>query len=106
MSAPSIWWSSLRCSCAASTIDLTKGESLMTRSVLGILVAAAWLVASSCAPASAPTAAQPVSPTPPPPTKMIVAYSNISPTIMPLWVAKDTGIFEKHGLDVDLQYVA
>ncbi|MCA1647739.1 MAG: ABC transporter substrate-binding protein [Chloroflexi bacterium] len=35
-----------------------------------------------------------------------MAYSNISPTIMPLWMAKQTGLFEKHGLDLDLQYVA
>src|SRR5258708_30595593 len=39
-------------------------------------------------------------------THLIVAYSNISPTITPLWMAKQAGLFEKHGLDVDLQYVA
>jgi NitT/TauT family transport system substrate-binding protein len=39
-------------------------------------------------------------------THITVAYSNISATIMPLWAARDTGLFEKHGLDVDLQYAA
>jgi NitT/TauT family transport system substrate-binding protein len=39
-------------------------------------------------------------------THLIVAYSNVSPTILPLWIAQQTGLFEKHGLDVDLQYVA
>ena len=60
---------------------------------------------SSCAPALAPPAPQATA-TPVPLTHIIVAYSNVSATIMPLWVARDAGIFQKHGLDVDLQYVA
>jgi len=39
-------------------------------------------------------------------THLIVAYSNFSATILPLWMAKQTGLFEAHGLEVDLQYVA
>jgi NitT/TauT family transport system substrate-binding protein len=66
------------------------------------LVAACLLVVS-CAPVVAPPAA---TSTPPPLTHLVVAYSNISPTITPLWIARQSGIFEKHGLDVDLQYVA
>jgi ABC-type nitrate/sulfonate/bicarbonate transport system substrate-binding protein len=69
------------------------------------MVAGALLVASGCAPAAAPPTPVP-SPTRPALTHLSVAYSNISPTILPLWMAKETGLFEKHGLDVDLQYVA
>jgi NitT/TauT family transport system substrate-binding protein len=68
-------------------------------------VLACSVFAASCAPAVPPPAAAP-SPTSVPLTHVIVAYSNISATITPLWIAKQTGIFEKHGLDVDLQYVA
>jgi ABC-type nitrate/sulfonate/bicarbonate transport system substrate-binding protein len=34
-----------------------------------------------------------------------IAYSAISGTQLPLWVAKDKGIFKRHGLDVDLLYI-
>lgn len=67
-----------------------------------------WLVVllaclcSACAPVVAPIA----TPTPVPLTHMTVAYSNVSATIMPEWVAQDAGIFQKHGLEVDLQYAA
>ena len=37
---------------------------------------------------------------------LTVAYSNISATVIPELVAREAGLFEKHGLDVDLQYVA
>jgi NitT/TauT family transport system substrate-binding protein len=76
------------------------------RKFVWAIVASALLVASGCVPAVAPPSAPPASPTPAALTRVTVAYSNISPTIMPLWVAKEAGLFEKHGLDVDLQYVA
>jgi NitT/TauT family transport system substrate-binding protein len=62
------------------------------------------LIATACAPpiASAPAA----TPTAVPLTHVIVAYSNVSATILPEWVAQNEGIFQKHGLDVDLQYAA
>jgi NitT/TauT family transport system substrate-binding protein len=71
-----------------------------------ILIAGTVLLASSCGPVTAPTSAPAPSTKPVPLTHVTVAYSNISATIMPLWVARDAGLFEKHGLDVDLQYVA
>ena len=59
-------------------------------------------MAAACTP---PPTVQPTATTVP--LKHItVAYSNISATILPEWVAKETGLFEKHGVDVDLQYVA
>jgi len=38
------------------------------------------------------------------PTKIKVGYSAISEVDLPAWVAKETGIFEKNGLDVQLIY--
>ena len=34
-----------------------------------------------------------------------IAYSSISGAMLPLWVAKDKKLFEKHGVDVELTYV-
>jgi NitT/TauT family transport system substrate-binding protein len=81
---------------------------------LSALIAGGMLVTTSCAPAlprgdtPAASRAQPPAATAAPTslTHLTVAYSNISATILPLWVAKEAGIFEKHGLDVDLQYAA
>jgi NitT/TauT family transport system substrate-binding protein len=38
--------------------------------------------------------------------RLVTAYSSIAPTVGALWVTKDSGLFEKHGLDVDQQYIA
>ena len=40
------------------------------------------------------------------PTRISVAYSNISVDFLAPWVAKESGIFLKNGLDVDLQLVS
>ena len=37
-------------------------------------------------------------------TKLNVGYSAISGDQLPAWVAKDAGIFQKNGLDVQLVY--
>jgi len=34
-----------------------------------------------------------------------IAYSSISGAMLPLWVAKDKGLFEKHGVDVEVTYI-
>src|SRR5205085_8447071 len=39
-------------------------------------------------------------------TRMVASYSSIAPTVNMIWVTKEAGIFDKHGLDVDLQYIA
>lgn len=36
-------------------------------------------------------------------TKLSVVYSALSPSYLALWAAKDAGIFQQNGLDVDLQ---
>jgi NitT/TauT family transport system substrate-binding protein len=74
--------------------------------VLGMLVAGVLLVMTGCAPAVAPAPAAAPAPTAAPLTHVTVAYSNIGATILPEWIAQNTGIFQKHGLDVDLQYAA
>ena len=38
------------------------------------------------------------------PAKLKVGYSAISAVDLPAWVAKEAGIFEKNGLDVQLIY--
>src|SRR5262249_60636115 len=40
------------------------------------------------------------------PTRITVGYSNISVDFLATWVAKEAGIFDKNGLDVDPQLVA
>jgi NitT/TauT family transport system substrate-binding protein len=37
--------------------------------------------------------------------KLTVSYSNPIGTYLPLWMAKESGIFERNGLDVDLQLI-
>src|SRR5918994_2319192 len=34
-----------------------------------------------------------------------IAYSSISGAMLPLWVAKERGFFDKHGVDVEVMYV-
>jgi NitT/TauT family transport system substrate-binding protein len=76
----------------------------MRRSFLVPLVALATMVAACSAPA------QPLAPTPAPtvgpPKKMGIAYSNLIADSLSLWVARESGIFARNGLDVDLQYIA
>ncbi len=38
-------------------------------------------------------------------TKVTVGYGNVSGDYVPLWVAKEAGIFEKNGIDADLQFL-
>ena len=53
----------------------------------------------------APTAAAAAKPSQPL-TTLTVSFSNISPSELAIWIAKDAGIFEKNGLDVNVQYIA
>jgi NitT/TauT family transport system substrate-binding protein len=41
-----------------------------------------------------------------PPRKVRAAYSAISGAMLPAWVAHEKGLFAKHGLDVELSYIA
>jgi ABC-type nitrate/sulfonate/bicarbonate transport system substrate-binding protein len=55
--------------------------------------------------AAAPTA--PSAPAPSaPPVKLRVAYSEVYPGATITWTTADAGIFAKHGLDIDLSYIA
>src|SRR5437868_2801958 len=74
-----------------------------------------YLLALSCTPASPPSAAAgvpapgagaaPGPEAPPPPRKLQISYATEASVSAPLWVARDDGLFEKHGLDVDLSFV-
>jgi len=73
-----------------------------------MFVAFATLVAACSPPAqpAAPTAAPTVAPTAGAPKKIGIAYSNLIADSLSLWVARESGIFARNGLDVDLQYIA
>lgn len=75
---------------------------------------------ASAPPASAPSAAQPsgaapaasapasqasAPTTPPTPVKVKMAYTALSGSFMPVWVAEDNGIFTQQGVDLDLSYI-
>jgi len=38
-------------------------------------------------------------------TKLLFAHGAISSNVTPLWIAKEQGLFRKHGLDVDLVFI-
>jgi NitT/TauT family transport system substrate-binding protein len=65
---------------------MTRGR-MLTTAVFALLIPALW---------NAPAQAQL--------TKLNVAYSAISGDALPAWIAKDAGIFEKNGLDVQLVF--
>ncbi len=54
---------------------------------------------------SAPAAA-PAAPTPAQRMSLTVAYSALVASQSPSWIAKDTGIFDRYGLDVNLVYIS
>ncbi len=71
--------------------------------------AGALLLAAACSPQPAGTsapAAPNAAPTAGQATKMVVSYSNLIADNLPEWLAKESGIFQRHNLDVDLQNVA
>jgi NitT/TauT family transport system substrate-binding protein len=39
------------------------------------------------------------------PAKLIVSYSNLDPTFLPLWLAVDAGVFQRNGLAVEVQNI-
>jgi NitT/TauT family transport system substrate-binding protein len=57
--------------------------------LLTVVVVAAWALVPR------PAVAAPVR----------IAYSSISGAMLPLWVAKEKGFFDKHGVDVEVMYV-
>src|SRR4029434_3320565 len=63
------------------------GSRILTSTVYALLISSIW---------NTPAQAQL--------TKINVAYSAISGDALPAWIAKDAGIFEKNGLDVQLVF--
>ncbi len=77
-----------------------------------VITLCAALALGACAPVSAPVARPSPAPstapsaTPTPASaKLLIAYSNISGDFLPLWVAVESGIAKKNGLDLDARYV-
>ncbi len=68
------------------------------------------LFVSACAPAAgpvSPTASAPAAAaTSGAPTHISIAYSNLIVDNTPYWGAKEFGLYQQNGLDVDLQYIA
>ncbi len=77
----------------ASTIALLIGTACSS--------AAPLPVATSVPPTSAPLA----SPTAVPATHLVVSYSEMSTSPLPLWTAVDNGLFAKHGIDIESTYI-
>src|SRR5256885_993131 len=44
--------------------------------------------------------------TPAAPVRVRSAYVSIGGNMLPAWIAEDQGLFRKHGLDVELSYIA
>ena len=67
--------------------------------------ALALLVVTACAPAppALPVATSP--PTAIPLTHVVVSYSEMSTSPLPLWTAIDNGLFAKHGIEIESQYI-
>lgn len=56
-------------------------------------------------PAASPLQQAAAAASPQPLTHVTVSYSNLVMDHLPLWIAQDTGIFQAHGLDVDMEYI-
>jgi len=69
-----------------------KRKSILTDPLLYFLAAVLWILSSLSSSASAQL------------IKLNVGYSAISGEQLPAWIAKETRIFEKNGLDVQLIY--
>src|SRR5216684_3258763 len=92
--------------------------ALTARRLCGLLGAALLLAAcapSGAAPGStnaaaarpAPGASAPAVITPDQPAQRVrVAYASISGSMLPVWIARDEGLYARQGLDVELIYIA
>lgn len=61
--------------------------------------------ASTAAKPAASTSASAAAPASGATTKISAFYSTVSATFTPMWIAKEGGIFQKNGLDVDVQLI-
>lgn len=78
-----------------------KGVKMQRALSVGLV---ASLLLTACGGAPTP-AAPPAASATPAPVKVSASYSNVIASNLPLWVAKEAGIFARHGLDVELTLV-
>ncbi len=97
---------------ARSTKDTGRDGPAVQRWLGGRGMAAAFagalLLAAACSPQPAGTsapAAPNAAPTAGQATKMVVSYSNLIGTEIPLWYGAEKGIFAKNGLDVEVMLI-
>src|SRR5437762_12661976 len=57
-----------------------------------------WLAGASLALAAGTMEAGPAE-------RLRASYGSISGSTVPIWITKDAGLFEKHGLDVELHFI-
>jgi NitT/TauT family transport system substrate-binding protein len=77
--------------------------------MLGLLLAVACGPTGSSAPAAPSGASQAggsQSAPAAPPARVRMAYASIAGSMLPAWIAKDEGIFQKYNLDVEMMYIA
>ncbi len=77
----------------------------MRRVVRAGFIATLVLAACGGAPATATPAPTAAAATTPAPVKLGASYSNVIASNLPLWVAKEAGIFAKNGLNVELTLI-
>src|SRR6266567_1685840 len=81
--------------------------SPMTKTALAAIAVAIGLVLAGCGGATNPQqsrsgvalSAGPSS------TKLVASYGNVIASFLPTWMAKEAGIYQKNGLDVDLRLI-
>jgi ABC-type nitrate/sulfonate/bicarbonate transport system substrate-binding protein len=89
--ASAVWVAS---ACAAPTAGGSATAAAPTNVPTGASAAAA-----TPAPTVAPAAATPLK-------KVIISYSELGATDLPMFLARDVGYFEQQGVDVDIQFIA
>src|SRR5690349_21239004 len=55
--------------------------------------------------AASPAASEPFATLVPLPQHVVISYSSVAGSFLPLWLAADEGLFAKHGLDAEVVYI-
>src|SRR5258708_19469050 len=69
------------------------------------ILALVLLLVTACTPTPSPPPAATAPPTAIPLTHVVVSYSEMSTSPLPLWTAIDNGLFARHGIEIEAQYI-